>query len=329
MGRRSQSMRRAFALLAAVALSSLCAVASSVSAAAKDPGPNGRIVFSTVVDDDNTLTYTVNPDGSDMQPLYSDFSGFPRWSPDGSQVLIEACCDAAATLVDPDTGSSIQFTDPYAPTFFYGCVAWSSDAQRLGCFGWSDSDPSLNGAYTIRSSDGGGLTRVTSNPFGGTDYPGDFSPDGTRFVFARNDPTRPKHAEPEGGQRGNVALFVVNTDGRGVHRITPWGLVWNEDAGRWSPDGNNILFDNNGSLYVVHPDGTGLRKIPLLTRSTTFVQNPDWSPDGTKIVFSLATSTGPGTFQSGIYTANADGTDLQRITNPVIFDRYADWGPGL
>jgi Tol biopolymer transport system component len=80
-------------------------------------------------------------------------------------------------------------------------------------------------------------------------------------------------------------------------------------------------------LYTVRPDGTGVRKIPLLTRSNTFLQNPDWSPDCTKIVFSLATSNGPGTFQMGIYTANANGTNIQRVTTPEIFDRYADWGP--
>ena len=33
-------------------------------AQAKVPGPNGQIAFSRYVQDDNTVTYTVNPDGS-------------------------------------------------------------------------------------------------------------------------------------------------------------------------------------------------------------------------------------------------------------------------
>ena len=100
-------------------------------------------------------------------------------------------------------------------------------------------------------SDGRGLSRVTSNP-GGDDIPGDYSPDGNRLVFSRTDPSRPATA--------NVALFVVNVDGSGLRRITPWGLPFFEDGGRWSPEGDTILFDDQKSLYVVHPDGSGLAK---------------------------------------------------------------------
>ena len=39
--------------------------------------------------------------------------------------------------------------------------------------------PGGNGIYSIRASDGAGLTRITSNPVG-TDIAGDYSPDGTR-----------------------------------------------------------------------------------------------------------------------------------------------------
>jgi len=52
-------------------------------------------------------------------------------------------------------------------------------------------DPSLNGIYTIRAFDGGDLTRLTVSPyppqgdFGGGDIPGDYSPDGSQFVFMR------------------------------------------------------------------------------------------------------------------------------------------------
>ena len=45
-------------------------------------------------------------------------------------------------------------------------------------------DPSRNGIYTVRASDGGDMTQITSNPVGG-DIPGEYSPDGTRLVFKR------------------------------------------------------------------------------------------------------------------------------------------------
>ncbi len=41
------------------------------------------------------------------------------------------------------------------------------------------------GVFTVRSADGGGLVRVTANPNGNHDIPGDYSPGGGRIVFLR------------------------------------------------------------------------------------------------------------------------------------------------
>ena len=72
--------------------------------------------------------------------------------------------------------------DPDIETFCGG--AWSPDGERLACEAYGVDDRGRNGIYSIRVSDGGGLTRITSNP-GGEDIPGDYSPDGTRLVFFR------------------------------------------------------------------------------------------------------------------------------------------------
>jgi len=220
--------------------------------------------------------------------------------------------------VDPDTETFREFKWPDPALETHCSFGWSPDGTRLACESFGVTDPSRNGIYTIRASDGRGLRRVTSNP-DGDDIPGDYSPDGNRLVFSRIDPSRPAKA--------NVALFVVNVDGSGVRRITPWGLPFFEDPGRWSPDGKTILFDDRMSLFVVHADGSGMAKVPLVTRSFLRLQNPDWSPDGAKIVVSLFTATAPGTGRAGIYTANADGSDLQQVTSSPTFDRGGDWGP--
>jgi len=183
------------------------------------------------------------------------------------------------------------------------------------------------GIYSIRSSDGRGLRRITSNP-GGHDSPSDYSPDGRRIVFTRFDPSRP--------DRSNEALFVVNVDGTGLRQITPWGLGNDEAGGSWSPDGDWIVFtgpDNPRdsraiALYKVHPDGSALAKIPVIIGGVK-VQvfgGASWSPDGSRIAFALSTGGPPGSSVEGIFVANADGSDVQQVTNAPIFDAHPDWG---
>ena len=304
----------------------------ALPAGAKVGGPNGRIVFSRATPDfQDSNTYTMNPDGSDVQPLFPYGSGTPRWSPDGTEVAVTtslgAPCDPDCTIytaiINPDTGNYRLINANEPPFVFPNCWIWSPDATHFACDGENDSG-SANGLYTVRSSDGGGLTRLT-DAGGMADIPIDYSPDGTQIVFGRVD-AGDHHCTTRS------ALYVVNVDGSGLHRITPWGFC--DDDGSWSPDGSEIAFVKpDGSIFVVHPDGTGLAKIPLATHSRSFAGDVSWSPDGNKIGFILATPTGPpsggpgASFQEGIATANADGSDVQQVTTTPTFDHETDWGP--
>ena len=62
------------------------------------------------------------------------------------------------------------------PTLFNPCGSPSPDGTLL-LFETFSEDGSQNGIHTIRSSDGGGLTQITSNP-GGDDVPGSWSSNG-------------------------------------------------------------------------------------------------------------------------------------------------------
>jgi Tol biopolymer transport system component len=302
-------------------------------APAKVSGPNGRIAlvrFNPALGD--TVTYTVNPDGSNLQQLpFSGHSEFPHWSPDGSELSIFTGCSdgtetCAATIVDPDTGTFREFKWP-DPTLETHCAIWSPDGQRLACNSFGVTDPSRNGIYTIRSSDGGGLMRITSNP-GGNDFPGDYSPDGKRIVFVRSN----------GG--GPVGLFVVKLNGSGLRQIPTSSLILDGECAvscpSWSPSGTQILFsartdpDHRLAIWVVDADGSGLHKLPISPacggsfsdpRSISCMQ-PGWSPDGTKIVFTRISADGT---QSNIFTVNADGSSLSQVTTSGGAG-LADWG---
>ncbi|MDP9209713.1 MAG: hypothetical protein M3O65_14745, partial [Actinomycetota bacterium] len=295
-------MRRIPRLLLAVVLTAVVTAAAAPSAGAKVPGPNGRIVFGRfdpAIDDFHI--FTANPDGTREAQLLPGAAECPRWAPDGSKVLV--CLANPEGLIRPATvnprGSGFRLLDNPDPTLNLGCAAWSPNGARLACEGWDDVNVDRPaGIFTVRSSDGGGLVRVTANPYGDHDILGDYAPDGSRIVFLRVNPLRQQSA-----------LFVVNTDGTGLRRLTPWGFA--EDAGSWSPDGRWILFSNpEGTLYVVHPDGRGLRQVTVDTGSSRyFAFQPGWSPDGKRIVFSMHLESAG---QEDIYTVRADGTGLKR-----------------
>src|SRR5439155_838363 len=117
-------------------------------------------------------------------------------------------------------------------------------------------DGSQNGIHTIRSSDGGGLTQITSNP-GGDDAPGSWSANGKRIVFQRFGPD------------SYEGVFVVNVNGTGLKRILPPTVSANCCTFSWSPQGNEIAFsrhvtpDVHSSLWVMHSDGSGLRPLTV------------------------------------------------------------------
>jgi len=302
---------------------------SATPAAANAPQANGQILFARFdpLLDDNVI-YTVNPDGSHERQVLPLALGCPHWSPDGTRIV--TCggpANSATTLINPDDGSYRLLPMPDPDNLFTACPVMSPDAARLACEGIGQTDPSLNGIYTIRTSDGGGLTRMTSNP-GGDDIPGDYSPQGKRLVFARFD----RDGDP-------IALFVVKIDGAGLRQITPTRTIFSGGGGGndWSPQGNEIVFsqrvtpDVRSSLWVVNADGSGLHEIhlqgqppcggPISDPTARGCFEPRWSPDGKKIVFGIFTAVAG----RNIYTVNADGTGLTQVTHGDD-DILPDWG---
>ena len=269
--------------------------------------PGGRLVFERFVGDAGSLL-TMNTDGTDTKPVLPAGEG-PRWSPDGRHISVVADNRQGRLfvgLVDPDGSHYVQFDSP-DPTLDLGCIAWSPDASRLACEGWDDTDLTRNGIYTVRAADGGGLVRLTSCPNGCHDIPTDYSPDGHQIVFTRQ--KLPDEAD--------VTQMIVNVDGSDAHAITDRKL----GRGRWSPDGEAILTDANGSLLLVPIDGAEIRTIKIESGATLNPTGAAWSPDGEWIVFSGHTGTG-----FDLYIMHTDGTSLHRVADtPNIWEGAADW----
>ncbi len=86
-----------------------------------------------------------------------------------------------------------------------------------------------------------------------------------------------------------------------------------------SPDGQQVAFDLQGTLWVVPIGGGDARR---LTDEYGDIRQPDWSPDGTRLAFQ---SYRDGTWR--IWTIRADGTGLTAVTSGPFDDREPHWSP--
>ena len=310
--------RPSLGVMAVVAAALVCAVVV-VSAGAKVPGANGRIAFQQADPtsrEGDTFVFTANPDGSDVRKLVPSHTCCVGWAPDGSKISIAAATkdDRITTAtVNPD-GSDYDVMKIPDPTLNLGCAVWSPDGDRFACEGWDEAHPRRpKGLFSVRTSDFGGLVRLTRNPYGRSDTPGDYSPNGTRIAFLRARPHRPED---------QVAVFVAKSDGSRPRRLTRWARTGCCKVS-WSPNGRKILFSNGrGSLLTVRPDGTGLRKIPIDLDGRFFAFIAGWSPDGQRIGFTVCRPR-----RCNIYTMRPNGTDVVQITNTRRFKEFEDWGP--
>lgn len=307
------AFRRAGVVLApllAVGVVSVGAVAASGSALRT----NGRITFDRLVNPSTgaKAVYTSNPDGTRARRLLpvNDVSCCAVFSPDGSKLVIPyptADGRIGTAIINPDGTGYTPFPIG-APKLNVGCGVWSPDSARLACESWDDAHSGRDGIYTISSTDGSGLTRLTTNPLGGHDLPGAYSSNGHQLVFTRFDTSG-----------AGIGLFIINVDGSGEHRLTPKSVFLQDgNTGDWSPRGNLIVFSRlgsqGGSLWTIHADGTHLRRLKvkgLACGTSVGCHEPRWSPNGKEIIF--AVNGVAATTQ--IYTINANGSGLKHVTS--------------
>jgi TolB protein len=318
-------MKRLIALVTISGMTLLGLIALSGSTQARVSGSNGQILFARfdpTIEDDHL--FTANPDGShEVQlPPLSAGGECGSWSPDGTKVLentVNPDGIPRPATVNPD-GSGFKLLDNPDPGLFLGCGNWSPDMARISSEGFGVVDQGRNGIYTMRSSDGGGLFRVTTNP-GGDDNPWGYSPDGSKILFNRI------AAGCLGAACDNGDLFVVNINGTGLKQLNPPGLRIRCCNASWSPDGARVVFaavfksstgsGSQSALFIVNADGTGVHQ---LTPDGLGAGGPEWSPDGRLIAFNNLVQPGGANSYLQIYVVHPNGSGLKRITNPTNGD---------
>jgi Tol biopolymer transport system component len=273
------------------------------------PPASGRIAYASIVESVQHFdVFTIKPDGTDEVKLVHGKHTFPRWSPDGSKVAMSSYWFGNfESTVNADGTSFVEYKNP-DPSLTLVCTTWSADATRLACEGWNRLKRGFEGVYTVSSTTGQDLKRITTSVAGAHDIPGSYSPDGSQIAFVRTTYTVLHLGE----------LWVCNADGSNAHKITDT-LVDYRVA--WSPDGKRIAADDNKDIVVF--DLANLGGQPLrISIPNAFPTSPRWEPDGSRLVFLLSHKTGG----SDIYTMDLDGLDLQRITTNGVNDGEPDWG---
>ena len=202
------------------------------------------------------------------------------------------------------------------------------------------------GAIFTASPDGTRVRQVTRPARRVVDQYPDLSPDGETIVFHRMTPCPPEGPR-NGIDRTCDLIYTVRTDGTRLEPLVPCSF----DASRpvpdscvgahtpaWSRDGLKIAFSYsivnrehtaslsvNRGVWIVNADGTGRRQVTSLSPGPFWDDEPQWSPDGTRLVFTRVDLERKA---DAVFVVNVDGSGLRQLT-PWALNAAGDpeWSP--
>jgi TolB protein len=202
----------------------------------------------------------------------------------------------------------------------YGGPAQATFTGRNGRIAYSvgpifpQEPPAPSQVFTI-NPDGSGrrqLTHVAADQTAGSPA---WSPDGSRIAYVSN-------------VRGDLELWVMAADGSGQHPVTSDPRFAHFEPS-WSPDGRRIVFSRCNVEFgfaaycdIARIDADGSHRRTLVAGHWIH-ERARYSPDGRKLAF----SSNKGGFEGAVWTANADGGQLRRLTAPALEGFWPDWSP--
>jgi Tol biopolymer transport system component len=222
----------------------------------------------------------MDADGSHNRRLACEYESCsePTWAPDGSRLAYMAT----------------SWDTPYPSPIVVGTV--SGNATRIIAYGitpvWSPVDDRILFGSMEADGDSWGISIVDADT--GTQqqvgdfWPGIWSPDGRQILYAGDTGVSPN--DPELGTLGQMSTYTIPAGGGEAIELTmlrppqegAWDC-WSQPI--WSPDGGTLAVVGRVGeemltdvIYLFDSDGSNARRLVAGTA-------PQWSPDGTRLLF--------------------------------------------
>jgi Tol biopolymer transport system component len=269
------------------------------------PGKLYQVSYETV----GGPAYISTQDGSQSELLLRDTASYwiQSWTPDGQSLLVKDTNDEEFYLLTPDTEETGPCLTCDIPEQW--SIVVSPSAQKI-VFATS------KGIFLAEN----GETRSLSNQAGL--YPLEWSADEQSVLLidqASND------------------LYLLDLGNANLTNLT--GSLMKDQIfnAALSPDGQKIAFhlirDGKVFLLITDRDGTNVTQIAdvspkVETRSSeTSSASVDWSPDSSRLAFSILQERSDYVNNEDVYVANADGSNLTQLTDHTAQDWYPRWSP--
>jgi subtilisin family serine protease len=126
----------------------------------------------------------------------------------------------------------------------------------------------------------------------------------------------------------NINVYIMNIDSTNVTCLT--SVVDNGNASL-SKDGAKIVFTStrdscHSNIYKMNADGTDQVRLTNNNSSNIIYNNPQWSPDGKKIIFDTYDCANNQN-HSDIFVIDADGSNQRQLTTDPGGDEEPCWSP--
>jgi Tol biopolymer transport system component/Cdc6-like AAA superfamily ATPase len=262
------------------------------------PFNNGTVVFAA----SNGSRIVALPPGTSeevtlIQHPFPEFDSVsqPTWSPDGKRVAFIGSTAFKLAEIFVLTEASGEFRQLTSGSTSSRQPSWAPNGKGLA-FTRLNGQKSNIFTIDLETSQETRLTNLEK-----AEHPS-WSPDGRRIVF-----------QTRGGD-GSTKIALMNADGS--------DLSYRHDGSdpSWSPGGDLIAFvlrrDDARALCVFNPKDDSTLKV--IEKGDVY--NPEWSPDGTKLLYQVGTDSNARIFQIDI-----DGQNKKELGRGV----YPSWQPVL